>query len=136
MTPVGFRTPGEGDEEVGYFDDLGPDFVDEEEEGEEKGEGEDEVKKLVVGRMGGWVDWAVGWMDFREDEDHSDGMSEVHDESISITSLEERSKHEQVLLQSVPTMKDNAEVPPAPVKADSIFSDAAWLLGVARSSLI
>ena len=29
---------------------------------------EDEVRSLIRGRVGGWVDYFVGWMDFRGDE--------------------------------------------------------------------
>ena len=63
----------------------GPDFVDgfdleeQNEDGDGDGDGEDvdegEMRRIVMGRIGGWVDWAVGWMDMRdlgEDEDDDD----------------------------------------------------------------
>lgn len=37
---------------------------------------ESEVQHLLMARVGGWLEWAVGWMDFRDDDDddvHDDG---------------------------------------------------------------
>ena len=73
------------------MEDMEPDFVDlDEEEEEEEEEGvqgevdESEMRRLVWGRVGGWVDWLVGWMDLREerlddDEEGDDGGGEVHE---------------------------------------------------------
>ena len=77
LTPLGLRTPGEGDplDEAGrdYFETVSVDFADDEgfdeEEGDENGDldaEESELRRLVYARVGGWVDWAVGWMDWRD----------------------------------------------------------------------
>lgn len=58
-------------------EEIVPDFVNAEEEEEEEEEGEEDVdegemKRVVLGRVGGWIDWAVGWMDFRGEEDEDE----------------------------------------------------------------
>ena len=75
---------------VGFYNELedaelGHEF-DEEEDEEEHYVDESEMRHLVLGRVGGWVDWAVGWaVDFhgddgagREEDDNGDeGGGEV-----------------------------------------------------------
>ncbi|KAI4138481.1 MAG: hypothetical protein LQ340_008053 [Diploschistes diacapsis] len=123
MTSSGIRTPGEEEEEeeeegevgpggrsaVDYFESLGVDFADEEDdwEGELLGDEDDEdldaeeseLKRLVWGRVGGWVDWAVGWMDWRdglegvalgEEEDGDAGAEGGHGEGGSRADSGER----------------------------------------------
>ena len=34
---------------------------------------ESEVRNLLMVRMGGWLEWAVGWMDFRDGDGDGDG---------------------------------------------------------------
>lgn len=86
----------EGEGQGGYADGdgegEGPDFVegfaddddDDEAVAEDGGEGvvdESEMRRVVMGRVGGWVDWAVGWMDFRgrEEEDGEEEGGEGDD---------------------------------------------------------
>lgn len=76
------------------FEEVGPDFVDLVEEDVEDGGEEDvdegEMRRVVMGKVGGWVDWAVGWMDFRDnigdgeeaEEDEKDEMVEVEGKDI------------------------------------------------------
>lgn len=33
---------------------------------------ENEVRRLLMARVGGWLEWAVGWMDFGDDGDDDD----------------------------------------------------------------
>lgn len=40
---------------------------------------ESEVRRLLMARVGGWLEWAVGWMDFRDDDDEDD----FEDEDVS-----------------------------------------------------
>ena len=87
-TPGAGAGEGDDDKEEGEQEEKeGPDFVDgvyddyeDELEGGVgmEGEGyvnESEMRRLVLGRVGGWVDWAVGWaVDFRGEDD-----GEVHE---------------------------------------------------------
>ena len=64
----------------------GEDLIDEEDliyrddDDEEELVDEGEMRRIVMGRVGGWVDWAVGWMDFRgEREGDGEGDDEDHD---------------------------------------------------------
>lgn len=48
------------------------------EEGEEVDEGE--MRRVVLGRVGGWVDWAVGWLDLRgEGDEEGEGEGDEED---------------------------------------------------------
>lgn len=87
-------------QEVGDDDDLlaGPDFVsgfaeddggefdeDDDDRTAESGylmevEDESEIRKVVMGRVGGWVDWAVGWMDLRGEEENENGEGDGDDD--------------------------------------------------------
>ena len=83
----GGATPGAeaGEDEEGEQEE-GPDFLYDEDEGEledeagMEGEGyvnESEMRRLVLGRVGGWVDWAVGWaVDFRGEDVDGQGVEE------------------------------------------------------------
>lgn len=43
---------------------------------------ESEVQNLLMARMGGWLEWAVGWMDFHDDDsDDDDNDYEVNENS-------------------------------------------------------
>lgn len=134
-------------------EDVGPDFVDveddEEEEGEEVDEGE--MKRVVMGRVGGWVDWAVGWMDFRgegedgeeEGEGDPDVVEEVRGEGVVKGELDpvelqkrlrrKKRKDEEVEIGGGESM-DNP-VGSAPERA-GVWSDAKWLLGVATKAAL
>lgn len=47
---------------------------------------EGEMKRIVMGRVGGWVDWAVGWIDFK---------SSGENETISPMEIEEAGEIEE-----------------------------------------
>ncbi|KAL9125582.1 MAG: hypothetical protein Q9217_005232 [Psora testacea] len=135
---------------------VGPDFVnveDEEEmvgndgeEGEEVNEGE--MKKVVMGRIGGWVDWAVGWMDFRveeeeEDEDRSDRVEQTHepqnDKGLDVEEVKRRLELKKRRLEGA--NEDDADggvsvpLPPEGQEA-SLVNDAKWLLRVASKIVL
>ena len=121
---------------------VGPDFVDvdeqdEEEEGEKVDEGE--MKKVVMGRVGGWVDWAVGWMDFRgegEEEGEDDGVEEREGGSkegpdpVELQKRLRRRKKRDEELEGADGEKSFVRPPPEDGQAGT-WSDAKWLLGVA-----
>lgn len=134
-------------------EDIMPDFVnaEEEEEEEEEGEGEDvdegEMKKVVLGRVGGWVDWAVGWMDFRTEEEGEeegeeggdDGAAGVEDgdgEAVVKGELDPRELQKRLRRKKKRGGEegDGGEgvniMSGAPEQA-GLWSDAKWLLGVA-----
>ncbi|MCJ1352077.1 MAG: hypothetical protein MMC33_002061 [Icmadophila ericetorum] len=147
MTPYGLKTPGEQDGGAeDYFRDQGPIFVDvNEEEDEEDVADEGEMKRLVRSRLGGWMDWAVGWMDFGVDEQLGDddeeeagsGSAEKEVEQSSkgrwITTKRERERERERAARE-PNTSEKANVPPP--KGDSALGDAAWLLNVAAKSLV
>jgi len=125
---------GEGEGEM-----MGPDFVDVDEEG---GEGEDvdegEMRKVVMGRVGGWVDWAVGWMDMRvEDGDDDDGEEGGSEDGLGGVRGELDPMELQKRLRRKKRDEDveggtgGVDMPPEGEHA-GVWSDARWLLGVAR----
>lgn len=135
-------------------EEIGPDFVNveevEEEEGEEIDEGE--MKRVVMGRVGGWVDWAVGWMDFRgegEEEGDADEAEAEADGAAMEENAEAMMKGEldpvelQKRLRKKKRKDDEAEtggegtntVSSAPEQA-GVWSDAKWLLRVASKVAI
>lgn len=114
---------------------TGPDFVDVDEEGrggEDVDEGE--MRRVVMGRVGGWVDWAVGWMDMRGEDVEDEGASE--EEGVAGT----KGGLDPVELQKRLRRKKRDEEleggtrgvgkPPEGEQA-GVWSDAKWLLGVA-----
>lgn len=150
-----------GEEEEDEEEEIGPDFVNAEEDGggEEEGEevDEGEMKRVVMGRVGGWVDWAVGWMDFRgegEEEGDVDAGADAGGGAVKEEEEEEggggkeggassRGEVDPVELQKRLRKKkkrwdDEAErgsrgtnfMSSAPEQA-GVWSDAKWLLGVA-----
>ena len=142
MTPLGFRTPGERDErQDGFFGDQGPQFVDVDERDEDVGDevDESEMRRLVWGRVGWWVDWAVGWMDFRgegegwEGEGHEDDEKEEEGELDGRRRRTRRDERDRVFVRERELVGE-LDVPPPP--ADGGWRDAAWLLGVATKVLI
>lgn len=146
----GRRGGGEREAEL-----SGPDFVDErdlrelrgdaewvEEDGEDEEVDEREMKRVIVGRVGGWVDWAVGWMDVRgedpdededEDEDKDERNEEGHEDRLDVNEvarrLQDRSSRddasndgEKLDLDSLPPPDEGGWV-----------GDARWLFGLARN---
>lgn len=130
-------------------EDIMPDFVnaEEEEEGEEE-EGEDvdegEMKRVVLGRVGGWVDWAVGWMDFRTEEDEEEeggegeGAAEVEDKEAVVkgeldpVELQKRLRRKKKRGSEVEeTGSEGVSIVSGAPEQAGFWSDARWLLGVA-----
>ena len=145
MTPgVAERTKDGRD----YFEGVGVDFVneedreeagileDEEDEDEADEATEGEMRKMVRGRVGGWVDWAVGWADFRtgdleDDEDEQDRVAA----SASATGKKTKKRHE-LRYEETKDLEDlDKPTRPAPAE-EGILGDAKWLLGVAKSIIV
>jgi len=115
-------------------EDVGPDFVDVEED-EDEGEvvDEGEMRRVVMGRVGGWVDWAVGWMDFRgegEGEEEEGGGGDSKEGGLDVREvgrrLQKRAENEG---DGGKEWGERAEPPPdVPTGA---WDDAKWLLGMA-----
>ncbi|MCJ1315047.1 hypothetical protein MMC15_000361 [Xylographa vitiligo] len=134
---LGGRLEAEGGREGGFGG--GVDFVDEG-LGEDEDE-EGEMRRVVWGRVGGWVDWAVGWMDWRvdgEEDERGEGVgAEVGEEEVEKVDgrrrrrLRDESDRIVMLRREDP---QNLEVPPP--EGDGGWKDAAWLLGVAKKVLI
>lgn len=131
---------------------MEPDFIDLDErdleprERDPMGVDEGEMRRLVMGRVGGWVDWMVGWMDFRGLEDE-DGEGELEDENSDIDKgVNEGEGREEVLddttgIQDVIGVDDTVRLEggvstfPAPGAGGGVWDDARWLLRVAADSL-
>lgn len=144
----------DGGGEDGEGEDVGPDFVDVEEEEEEEG-GEEvdegEMKRVVMGRVGGWVDWAVGWMDFRgegedgeEEEEEEEGDPEVVEEvrgegvvkgELDPVELQKRLRRKKRKDEEVEIGGMDNTVGSAPERA-GVWSDARWLLRVAAKAAL
>ncbi|KAI4202230.1 MAG: hypothetical protein LQ350_002745 [Teloschistes chrysophthalmus] len=120
---------------------LEPDFMDLEDEleddvvdGVEREEvvDEREMRRLVWGRVGGWVDWAVGWMDLSgdggvEEGDGEEGDGGDEEEKVGMESL--RGGSDRI---------DEGEGIGMGIKAPrtgGVWEDAKWLLKVAGHSV-
>lgn len=135
----------------------GPDFVDpavfededalDEEEEEEEEVNESEMKRVIMGRAKGWVDWAVGWMDLRgEEELWDDGSDDDDDDRDAAFKLDERSfarKQKGGARRGDGTgggddiPVDDRVVAPPPGDGDAgALADARWLLGLARRLIV
>ncbi len=120
------------------FVDLGDEDEDPREEGARDTVDEGEMRRLVLGRVGGWVDWMVGWMDLRgevieDDEDERDEEQEEGEEGANEPGHEvrgiERSKG------AVGDMgKEEVIGVPAPGEG-GVWDDARWLMKIAAGSL-
>ena len=114
---------------------------------------EGELTRIVTGRVGGWVDWAVGWMDFK-----SFGENEGDMESGEIEQGGEVKNHGEIY-EGKPGWNHEKRPPPEELMGgeeknqditdifrDDIsnplspgeggWSDAKWLLGVAGSIVL
>ncbi|KAL9098066.1 MAG: hypothetical protein Q9163_006201 [Psora crenata] len=111
------------------------------------------MKKVVMGRMGGWVDWVVGWMDFKgegeeeddgaydDDEGDGDGLAGTmglnHQQDHKGLDLEEvrrrlRDKKERIENADGDGGDEEVSVPPPPQGQEAgLLTDVKWLLGVA-----
>lgn len=113
---------------------------------------EGEMKRIVMGRVGGWVDWAVGWIDFKtfgENETISpveiEEGGEVEnyaerDEGKSEFNHDKRPASDQ-LQGGEENLQDTTDVfrgdIPNPVPSgEGGWSDAKWLLEVAGSIIL
>lgn len=160
-------------EEEGSLGDVRPDFVDLAEgddfEGEEDEEeemlDEGEMRKLVMGRVGGWVDWAVGWMDFRgeregEGEGEGEGGEDAEAEGggnekeargeetiqvprrrvggLDIEEVQRRLRRREKEVEEADAAQDNARVIEMPPQGESAgaINDARWLFGIAKNMIL
>lgn len=119
---------------------MEPDFVDlderEEEEGEEGEEGEvvneGEMRRLVMGRVGGWVDWMVGWMDWRGDGDEEEEGEEGNERGQGGKEGVEKGRRRGEGREE--GVEGKGVCSPAP-GAGGVWEDARWLMKVAAESL-
>jgi len=148
-TPMGVRTPGE--EEASRGDHFGTgvegvdgvDFVEKGELDWEEGD-EGEMRRVVWGRVGGWVDWAVGWMDWRVDEEaglegeEMEGEKAEEDEGREVDGAgkgkrRRRGEGDRIVVNRIEDV-GRLEVPPP--AGDGGWKDAKWLLEVAGKILV
>ncbi|KAL8711580.1 MAG: hypothetical protein Q9220_003990 [cf. Caloplaca sp. 1 TL-2023] len=120
---------------------MEPDFVDlpnvdDDDSGELAVVDEGELKKLVLGRVEGWVEWLVGgWMDLREGGGGG-GVGGQEQEEKNRSTGEEKGREEGRKGLDVEGEKGLARIPPAPPwEAGGIWADAKWLARIARESL-
>ena len=137
---------GGGDEDI-----VGPDFVDpavydeEEIEGEEEVD-ENEMRRVVMGRARGWIDWAVGWMDLRNEEEIWEGdMEDVQEDGKSSIigegrDIEGTSRRRERSSSGGGHYNDSAEAlisEPPPRDPDAgVLADTKWLLNVASKLIV
>ena len=149
---LGRSMPGEMDRRADYFANMRVDYADQAmvdgEEDDDSGSEldefeEDELKKLVWGRVGGWVDWAVGWMDWRDglegvDEEESDEMASGQEKSEMQEGLKQRRKKKAAinLDGAQADAVSDASVIPSPPETAGIVGDAKWLIGIASKLIV
>ncbi|KAL6714888.1 hypothetical protein ACLMJK_007148 [Lecanora helva] len=147
---VAGRLPEE--EKEGEVEDIRPDFVDIDEEEEDEGADdreivdESEMKKVVMSRVGGWVDWAVGWMDMRDGEGDDEDDDDDDDNKEGNAQEAKNPKHDldpvelEKRLQKKKEQNEESEERgvPAPPKGEGAgaWSDAKWLLRVATMAAL
>ena len=119
--------------------------------GEEEGFNEAEMKKVVLGRVGGWVDWAVGWMGDsegrrEEGEDDEDGDDSVQEGEVEGEMALRRKGRKTRYAGDIEEDRMIGDIfPPPPTAPASVmieggggtptgrmWDDAKWLLSVAR----
>ncbi|KAG8527955.1 uncharacterized protein KY384_006871 [Bacidia gigantensis] len=105
---------------------------------------ESEMKRIVMARIGGWVGWGVGWMDFRGDsesnEDEDEDEIEISDHTegnrrgFDATKVRRRLDH-----QARPSDQDEDALlglPPPPSGEEAgLVNDVRWLINVAMEGL-
>lgn len=146
------------DEEGGFRGMEGPDFVDPAvfEEGElgsggsggEEEVDEGEMRRVVMGRARGWVDWAVGWMDFRGEEEvweggegEGGGLREGEKDDEEVRDGEGRRRRGRWGgargVKGGEEVGQRAVAGPAPQgQGEGVVADAKWLLGVASKIIV
>lgn len=108
-------------------------------EAEEEEVDEGEMRRIVMGRFGGWVDWAVGWMDFRDEGDGDEGPLEDGEENLLQKTVEKQVKEQEwdEIGAEMGKESDTGAGPPPPLPAgDGIWTDTKWLLGVASKIVL
>ena len=156
MALSGVKTFEEGEQEdrdQGHAADEeeGPRWVDVEEVNEvlEEWMDEGEMRRVVLGRVGGWVDWAIGWMDFRGDEveGRGEGEGEVEREEEKIEEgiqgyMKESTQEMDMKMRRLQRERERAllrgedeKVEGVEVQGEGGWRDAAWLLSVAAKVL-
>ena len=138
-------------DEIGDVEGIvGPDFVDpevfEDEEMIEEDEiDEGEMKRIIMGRAKGWVDWAVGWMDLRNEEEEGEGSGddledEKQTDSTHLGNIDRRRQREQ----KSPSYDDSTGCsgeavmcdPPPRDEAAGVLADTRWLLNVVGKVIV
>ena len=111
----------------------------ESEDGEEEEVDEREMRKVVMGRIGGWVDWAVGWMDVRGDgevdQEADDGEGPNVSTEVGGLDVEEirRRLHDRTLLENGLDDVEKIDLEGLPPLGEGGWAgDAQWLFGLAR----
>ncbi|KAK4694668.1 hypothetical protein P7C71_g2954, partial [Lecanoromycetidae sp. Uapishka_2] len=129
-------------------DVIGPDFVDvDDEDNEEEGEEVDEreMKKVVMGRGGGGVDWAVGWMDFKgdgEDEEDREQDGNVQEEEsknrgqLDPVELQKRLRKKKKKDDEIESGIEVESTVASPPEQAGVWNDAKWLLAVAKKAAL
>lgn len=90
---------------------------------------ESEVQNLLMARVGGWLEWAVGWMDFRDDDSDDDDdnddnefngdINAANDNRLSaIASRFDKNEHGQI--QRGVDFRERMEAPRAPLDVMNI----------------
>ena len=132
---------------------VGPDFIDpavfEDEEviEEEEEIDEGEMKRIIMGRARGWVDWAVSWMDLRNEEDDGeregsgdDTEEEGQSNAIHAGNTDGRKQREQKSpsYDEVTGHSEEAVMcgPPPRDEGAGVLADARWLLNVASKLIV
>ena len=93
----------------------------------------------ALGGVGGWVDWAVGWMDFRGDGEEGEGDEDGDEireaenkggpDPVELQKRLRKKKKRDEELESVGSEKGSVKSPPEDGQAGT-WSDAKWLLDV------
>lgn len=113
---------------------------------------EGEMKRIIMGQVGGWVDWAVGWIDFKsfgENETISPGEIEEGEEVENYAERDEgksefnhdkrpaphQLKREEEKIQDI-TDVFRDDIPNPPSSGEGGWSDAKWLFEVAGSIIL
>ncbi|KAL8770268.1 MAG: hypothetical protein Q9209_003904 [Squamulea sp. 1 TL-2023] len=123
--------------------DIEPDFINLDERDREEQEAvevvdEGEMRRLILGRFGGWVDWMVGWMDFRElrGDDEVCEVKGNEADDMENTRGEAQEKRGHLRERDGGDMeKENEGGIPAPDSGNGAWEDAKWLLKIAANSL-
>ena len=157
ISAVNARSPGMGmdgqaESVKGAEDITGPIFVDEKDEQEMRAVNaaeeniddidvdEGEMKRVIMGRIGGWVGWGLGWLDWRDDGEINDDDREASAPTGS-TSIELDVEEVKRRLDSRERVIDaeqelSVDLPPPPSGQDAgLVSDARWLYNVAIRGL-